>query len=298
MTTKEMILGEAQAPYLPVSDPTPAHVSATMCDKHVTPAASSILGNCEFYYRPLHEEYVAKSGVSTWEAVKAWSTKWNPWDDLVVARKLLLKRDQLIAANSSDDNWSRHANFMMRHIGCGHQPPNYYVSYGYYYCSIYGSKLNPRLSEIGQKWLRDARKNLQENMEDGLEDNMAGDEITIICRRYPNRTVNLPVQQYELEVTPNTFKTFAFQTHVPAYLDAGLADLPMSDLAKIGGQPNIEEWLDGETWSQAIYSTIEVAKDWGDSAVHAMGDMYETAKDSVGSTLDDALKSLTRHLRF
>ncbi|HRL21979.1 MAG TPA: hypothetical protein PLP85_09465, partial [Alcaligenes sp.] len=178
MTTKEIILGQAQASYLPASDPTPARVSATLCDKRVTPAADSILGNCEFYYRPLHEEYVAKSGVSTREAFKAWSSEWNPWDDLVVARKLLLNRDQLIVANSSDDNWSRHANFMVRHIGCGHRPPDYYVSYGYYYCSNYGAKLNSRLSEGGQEWLRDARKNLQENMEDGLKGNMKGNSIT------------------------------------------------------------------------------------------------------------------------
>ncbi|HRL20566.1 MAG TPA: hypothetical protein PLG97_02185 [Alcaligenes sp.] len=298
MNTDAPILGEARATHLPLSSPAPAPVYAKQCNKNVTPAANALLGKCEFYYRPLHEEYVAKSGVSTWEVFKAWSTEWNPWDDLIVARRLLLKRDQLIAANNSDDNWSRHANFMVRHIGCGHQPPDYYVSYGYYYCSTYGERLRPRLSSAGQTWLDNARYNLQKNIEKGLKDNMDGDEITVICRRYPNRTVNMTVPQYELEVTPQTFKSFAFQTHVPAYLDAGLADLPLSDLLKIGGQPNIEEWLDRETRSQAIDSTVEVAKDWGNSALHSLGDAYDATKDAMGNAIDATLESLTRHLRF
>ena len=39
-----------------------------------------------------------------------------------------------------------------------------------------------------------------------------------------------------------------------AYLDAGLADLPLSDLIKIAGQPNIQEWGDVRTWEQAVDS--------------------------------------------
>jgi hypothetical protein len=294
MATGETILGEAQAIHVPTSDNTPARVNANLCDKYVTPAAPAILGTCEFYYRPLHEEYVKKSGISTWQAIKAWATSWNPWDDQDVNRRLLAKRDQLIIANSDNDNWSRHANFMVRHIGCGHQPPDYYVSYGYYYCSIYGAKLKPRLGPKGQDWLDNARYNLQKNMERGLKDNMAGKKITIVCRRYPNRTINMPVPQYELEVTPSTFKTFAFKTHVPAYLDAGLADLPISDLAKITGQPNIEEWQDRETWTQAIESGSQVTQDWGRNATHAIAGTVEAASQAI----DRALESLTRHLRF
>ncbi len=71
------------------------------------------------------------------------------------------------------------------------------------------------------------------------------------------------ISQCELEIDNSTFKTFAFNTHVPAYLDAGLADLRLDDLAKIGGQPNIEEWLDGETWRQAFGSGAEVYMEKG-----------------------------------
>ncbi|MDN0075777.1 hypothetical protein QU481_12865 [Crenobacter sp. SG2303] len=83
-------------------------------------------------------------------------------------QKLIRNRDQLIKARSSDGDWSRHANFMVRHVGCEHKPPEYYVGYGYYYYSNYGKKLMPRLSPAGQKWLIDGRKQLQINMEKGL----------------------------------------------------------------------------------------------------------------------------------
>ncbi|MDG3821217.1 hypothetical protein L5B88_29925 [Pseudomonas aeruginosa] len=197
--------------------------------------------------------------------------------------RLILKRDRLIQAESSDDDWSRHASFMVRHVGCGPKPPDYYVSYGYYYCSTYGAKLNPRLSSQGQAWLRNARKNLQENLEDGLADNMRGDEIEIPSKNYPNRTSRMKVSRFELEVINETFKTFAFNTHVPAYLDAGLADLPIGDLLKIGGQPNIEEWLDRETWNQALESGDQV-----------LGDKYNKGKQAI----EDAIESLMRHLRW
>ncbi|MDN0082704.1 hypothetical protein QU487_08065 [Crenobacter sp. SG2305] len=166
---------------------------------------------------------------------------------------------------------------MMRHIGCGHTPPAYYVSYGYYYCSNYGKKLHPRLSRTGQKWLALGRRFLQQNMEKGLKDNMQGDVITIPCKRYPNRSVSMSVAKKKLELNNADFKRFAFDTHVPAYLDAGLADLPVSDLLLIGGQPNIEEWADGDTWRQAMDSGVEVGKDWGKQAVQGGKDLVDRA---------------------
>lgn len=201
-------------------------------------------------------------------------------------------------------HWSRHANFMMRHIGCGHVPPDYYVSYGYYYCSIYGDKLFPRLSAAGKAWLKAARKNLQANMEDGLKQNMEASTVTIRCKRFPNRTAVLSAPVRELEIDPPAFKTFAFKTHVPAYLDAGLADLPPLDLMRIGGQPNLEEWLDGDTWDQAVESGIEVGRHKVGKATEAAG---ELARDGVnaaragaqraGDAMQQALDALTRKFR-
>ncbi|WP_454725992.1 MULTISPECIES: hypothetical protein [Cupriavidus] len=275
------VIGQAQATHTPKSDNRPVRVAVRICDKVVPPAADSILGHCEYYYRPLHEEYVKKTGVSTWEAIKTWARSWNPYTDQAVLRRILRNRDKLLLARSTDGDWSRHASFMVRHIGCGHRPPDYYVSYGYYYCSIYGAKLGPRLSSLGKMWLKQARYLLQRNMERALEQNMLDSKISISCVRYPNRSVNRTVEKYNLEIHDSIFKIFSFDTHVPAYLDAGLADLPMLDLARIGGQPNVEEWLDKETWSQAISSGNEVAKD-----------KARAASDAV----ERALESLKRHL--
>lgn len=252
------ILGEGSAMLTPTDHKLRPTVQIGRCIKEVPPAARSILGTCPYYYQPLHGEYletVEKVSVSSvWETVKAFATSWDPWKDKEVARRLLHRREQLIAPESTDSDWSRHGNFMMRHIGCGHKPPSYYVSYGYYYCSTYGAKLYPRLSQQGQAWLRSARWYLQKYMELGLMQNMIGDEIAITSEKPGNGSVTISAPQYELEIGDNTFKSFAFKTHPIAYLDGGLADLPLSDLAKVAAQPNIQEWADRRTWEQAIDS--------------------------------------------
>ncbi|WP_439683108.1 hypothetical protein MNJPNG_13245 [Cupriavidus oxalaticus] len=261
MSNGENPLGRGEAIHTPTSWRDRAQVQASSCDKIVPPAAGSIIGQCVYYYRPIHGEYVSKSGVTTWEAMKAWLTRWNPWDDVEVVRKLLQNRDALIQPSSDSPLWSRGTNFMMRHIGCGHQLPVYYMGYGYYYCSNYGAKLKPRLSPQGKKWLRNARWLLQSNMERGLEQNMTKGTIMIPCKYNEKRGFRREVAQFELELDSEKFKGFAFKTHVPSYLDAGLAELPLDDLRKIGGQPNIEEWLDGDTWEQAANSGLDVAKE-------------------------------------
>lgn len=283
MSKDQNVLAKYQSMHTPSTDKRPVRIDHKICDDHVPPAADEIIGNCEFYYRPLHEEYVKKSGVSTLQAITTWAKVWDPWGDVVVAEKLLKMRDKLIVAKSSDDNWSRHASFMMRHIGCGHKPPDYYISYGYYYCSNYGKKLMPKLTPAGQDWLRSGRRLLQVNMEYGLRDNMNGPLIYIPCKRYPNRSVAFNFEQRKLELNNAAFRKFAFDTHVPAYLDAGLADLPVSDLAGIGGQPNIEEWTDGATWKQAIDSGVEVGKDWGGRAVQEGKDLVDSAMQRLMS---------------
>lgn len=253
-------LGRGEAIHTPTNWQERAQVQVSSCDKIVPPAAGNIIGQCIYYYRPVHQEYVKKSGVTTWEAMKAWLISWNPWDDEEVVRKLLQNRDALIQPSSDSPFWSRGTNFLMRHIGCGHQMPKYYVGYGYYYCSNYGEKLYPRLTVRGKTWLVQARVLLQRNMELGLKQNMRRSTITIPCKFSKDRGFSMDVKRIELELDNETFKAFAFKTHVPAYLDGGLADLPPDDLLKICGQPNIEEWLDGATWEQALNSGWEVGK--------------------------------------
>ncbi|HVW52926.1 MAG TPA: hypothetical protein VHC91_21440 [Trinickia sp.] len=259
---EQHVLGEGSAILTPTDHKVRPTVQVGRCIKEVPPAAASIIGKCPYYYQPLHGEYletVEKVSVSSvWETVKAFATSWDPWKDKEVARRLLHRREQLIAPESTDSDWSRHGNFMMRHIGCEHKPPSYYVSYGYYYCSTYGAKLYPRLSPQGQAWLRSARKLLQANMEEGLRQNMLGDQIEISSLKPGNGRFSMAIARFELEVGDNSFQSFAFKTHPLAYLDAGLADLPISDLVRIASQPNLQEWGDMRTWEQAVDSGMVV----------------------------------------
>ncbi|MDW5419248.1 hypothetical protein R6242_21995 [Iodobacter sp. CM08] len=291
MSNGKDILTRSTSIHTPDSHKNRPVVQHKICNPIVPAASESIIGKCEFYYRPLHEEYVKKTGVSTREyggtalnfsiiplrVITGWALKWNPWQDVKVVSKLLLNRDKLIVANSSDENWSRHASFMMRHIGCDHQPPDYYIGYGYYYCSIYGDKLLPQLSPAGKKWLENGRRLLQRNMEIGLQKNMGGGVVVVPCKRYPNQTVEMDAPRHELELDSDKFRAFAFATHVPAYLDAGLADLPISDLVLIGGQPNIEEWTDSATWKQAMLSGAEVGKDMGKNVWNSTKGAFDKA---------------------
>jgi hypothetical protein len=163
---------------------------------------------------------------------------------------------------------------------------------------------NSRLSLAGQQWLKQARKLLQRNMEDGLQDNMLGDHIDVISKKYPDTSVHIVVPRYQLEITNATFQDYAFNTHVPSYLDAGLADLSVDDLLKIAGQPDIEEWTHTRTWKQAVDSGDEVAKQWGregwadtKQAAARAGNAVGHALKRTGDYVERALGTLTRHLR-
>ena len=283
------ILGEGSSMLTPTDHKIRPTVQVGRCIKEVPPAAESILGKCTYYYQPLHGEYletVEKVSVSSaWETVKAFASSWDPWKDKEVARRLLHRRERLIAPESTDSDWSRHGNFMMRHIGCGHKPPSYYVSYGYYYCSHYGAELFPKLSAAGKEWLMLARRYLQVNMEDGLGQNMRGDIIDIASQKPGNGSFSMSVQKHELELNDETFQRFAFKTHPLAYLDGGIAHLPAMDLIKIAGQPNLQEWGSFGTYEQVkdtgIGSINTWARDAADSVSEGTADIINRVLDSL-----------------
>ncbi len=248
-----------------------AEVECVECDLNVPPAADSMIGQCEYYYRPLHCGYTemvkkvtlgSASEAVVYTAVKLFSFTFDPWSEGEVVERLLKRREELIPPNCTDSDWSRHSNFMMRHIGCGHKPPSYYIGYGYYYCSQFGAELFPKLSRAGQAWLRDARWRLQKNMEEGLKQNMQGDVIELSSEKPGNGSFTMEVKRYQLELEDNTFKKFAFKTHPLAYLDAGIAYLPALDLWNILRQPNLGEWGSWDTYAQAFKTGAGTAKTW------------------------------------
>jgi hypothetical protein len=98
-----------------------------------------------------------------------------------------------------------------------HPPPDYYENYGLKYCERFSTELYPKLSPEGQAWLKRTRCSLQQKLEAGLQNNP------------------------EMELDSGTFRDFAFDTHPSAYLESGLAKLPMGDWAKIAATPDFAD---------------------------------------------------------
>lgn len=297
----------------------PANVDITHCDKIVPRASDSIYGKCNYYYEPMMfgkietiekswpagsepptfpgRDGVSKSGISTGELLGQFiegqlvPLPLTMADNFKMLQRALRWQDELLDPESNV-GWSRYGNFWARHVNCGHIPPDYYTHYGYYYCSRYAEYLHPRLSPRGQKWMADARYNLQVYLDDAIQANMKDGQQSIVIRQAEDETV-IQVSPYELELESEKFRQAAFATHVNAYLDAGLSELPLTDLYKISTMPNFEEWLDGATWDQAYKSGKSVLSDWGDSAAEGISDAWDGATGQAAEWADRALERLT-----
>ena len=95
--------------------------------------------------------------------------------------------------------------------------PGYYLNYGDVYIKRFTYETNKHLSPDGQKWLREARRNLQELMEKKLRE-----DPTI--ERYPDK-----------------FLHFAFYSHVEAYEKAGVLGLDLLDKTYILTTPDAKD---------------------------------------------------------
>lgn len=115
----------------------------------------------------------------------------------------------------------RATDYLRRHPGG--TAPDYYLSYGEKYAQRFTRDVGPTLSPAGQAWIDRARYELQVAFERAIQAN--------------------PVAFARLEADPEALRQFAFATHAPAYLRAGVADLPMSDLMKIGATPDLRDIL-------------------------------------------------------
>jgi len=138
-----------------------------------------------------------------------------------------------------DDFVQRHPQFVepdTKHI------PDYYLDYGEKYAIRFTDELYPKLSSQGKKWLVKARLNLQLMIEKRCQSDIEG-----FAR---------------LEENPQAFRSFAFDTHPIAYMDAGLSLLPLSDLIKIGLTPDLRDILTKDGCSQVILISGKLGKDY------------------------------------
>lgn len=237
------------------------------CNTVVNIALPSVYGSCGYYYVPYKDdpikkgEVVKKNGINfryflnhadVLIDVRKTQERWHLALDITL--RLILNRESLLKLDGADPNWSRYADFMKRHTAtCGHLPPTYYRAYGYYYCSRFGTYLLPRMdSKEGQDWLKDARYLLQKYMDRGLDQNNIGNSIKLPCKLAPKASQTMTFAKQSVELDDKTFKTFAFNSHVPAYIDGGIQEIPFLDLLNIIAEPNLQEWIDFETWDQAV----------------------------------------------
>ena len=154
-------------------------------------------------------------------------------------------------ANSTAPWLSRHFDFINRHKSCKHTVPEYYLGYGNKYIRKFTNELSPKLSDAGKAWLIEARRLLQKYMEDGFVDNVTKTKIITPCKAYPKASATIKTATTEsLELDSDNFKTFAFGTHPAAYIDAGLGNLSLADLARIGLTPDFKEWFGADSWAQ------------------------------------------------
>lgn len=237
------------------------------CNTVVNMAIDSVYGSCGYYYVPYKDdpiwkgEVVNKNGINiryflnhadVLIDVTKTQEKWQLALD--IALKVIKNRESLLKLDGADPNWSRYADFMKRHTAtCGHLPPTYYRAYGYYYCSRFGEYLLPSMKSTEAKnWLKYARQYLQKYMDLGLSQNNIGNTIKLPCKLAPKASQTMTFAKQTVELDDKTFKTFAFNSHVPAYIDGGIQEIPFTDLLRIIAEPNLQEWMDFETWDQAV----------------------------------------------
>ncbi|CAA0165208.1 hypothetical protein [Tenacibaculum maritimum] len=163
-------------------------------------------------------------------------------------------------------------------------------SYGYKYCIRFTYVLMPVLSEKGKLWLVRAKGNLQRYMEMGV----VGKAFYSRKNKKFNIRYGLPKKKDQfytkIEDRNNEFRDFAFATHPDAYLDAGLAGIPIADKIKVAMTPDFKEWGEGDTWEQAIIVMDEQINYW-----------YEEAKNGVKAAqeeIENAVREAEEYLKI
>ncbi|MGQ9373079.1 hypothetical protein ACUM6W_04460 [Acinetobacter tandoii] len=276
------------------------------CNTVVNMALNNVYGSCGYYYVPYKDdpikkgEVVNKNGINiryflnhadVLIDVRKTQERWQLALD--VALKVIINRESLLKLDGADPNWSRYSDFMKRHTkNCGHLPPTYYRAYGYYYCSRFGAYLLPSMkSKEGKDWLKDARYLLQKYMDRGLDQNNIGNTIKLPCKLAPKASQTMTFAKQTVELNDKTFKTFAFNSHVPAYIDGGIKNVPFPDLCRIIAEPNLQEWMDTETLRQAQQVAFVVVPDLAQKALDAskegLNKAANTIEDGFNNTVDN-----------
>lgn len=156
----------------------------------------------------------------------------------------------------------RNEDFKLRHPEL--KPPSYYMGYGDKYAHRFLLTTRPEMTPQGQQWMDRTFLNLQVAME--------------------NERIKDPAAFNKLEEDSKAFRHFAFGTHPKAYLDAGLADLPTSDLILIAGTPDTKDLWSKDGRDQVEQVAAQIFADHGiDFLKEKANDWVHHPLDSLGS---------------
>lgn len=103
------------------------------------------------------------------------------------------------------------------------QPPQYYLDYGDKYARRFTQVLRPTMSAAGQQWIDATCRRLQVLLE--------------------RRRATDPHRFAELEEDTRAFHCLAYRTHAQAYIECGIAKLPLSDMVRIARTPDPRDLL-------------------------------------------------------
>lgn len=106
----------------------------------------------------------------------------------------------------------RRQDYIARH-GIASQPPDYYLAYGNKYCRRFRLDARRQFSPLGQAWIDRTCDLLQQMLE-----RKRADEPRTFAR---------------LEEDPAAFRSYAYSGHAAAYIQGGIAALPLRDLGLI-----------------------------------------------------------------
>lgn len=110
------------------------------------------------------------------------------------------------------------------------QPPDYYLIYGDKYCRRFRLEMRSRFSPAGQAWIDKTCLLLQQMLEQKRAEN--------------------PQAFARLEENASAFRSLAYSQHAAAYIQGGIANLPLHDLILIVGLVDLKDLVSLDGLSQ------------------------------------------------
>ena len=193
---------------------------------------------------------------------------------------------------------NRYDNYIERHRfdskSGGDNPPNYYLNYGFKYCSKFSKETMPKLSPQGKEWLRNTLERLQTFMEAGVVDREWKADINEAYNDYIDKKGGAKKFYTGIECRDSDFTKFAFATHPDAYNPSMFKNLTCQDLITIGATPSDEYMPSGKHKLDTLWQVIYVGEelDRRDDILPILANCMEEGASYLGKKVDEAVDTI------